>query len=135
MAYTKPRPAEGLVDEPYWEAARQHRLTAQKCQKCGGLWAPPTAICENCLSPDLQWIDLSGKGTVWSYIIMHQLYYPGFADDIPYNVAVIRSDEGAKFVTNIVGVKNEDIKVGMPVEVTFEDVDEDLTLPKWKPVQ
>jgi uncharacterized OB-fold protein len=133
VAYEKPRPNEGLVSEPYWEAAKQHRLMAQKCQQCGGLWAPPTAVCEGCLSPDLDWIELSGKGKVWSYIIMHQLYYPAFADDIPYNIAVIRSDEGPKFVTNLVGVKNEDIKVEMPVEVVFDDVDEDLTLPKWRP--
>ena len=133
MAYDKPRPNEGLVSEPYWEAAREHRLMAQKCQQCGGLWAPPTAVCETCLSGDLEWIELSGKGRVWSYIIMHQLYYPAFADDIPYNVAVIRSDEGPKFVTNLVGIRNEDIRVDMPVEVVFEDADEDLTLPKWRP--
>lgn len=134
MAYEKPRPNEGLVSEPYWEAAREHRLMAQKCRQCGRLWAPPTAVCETCLSGDLEWIELSGKGRVWSYIVMHQLYYPAFADDIPYNVAVIRSDEGPKFVTNLVGVKNEDIRVEMPVEVVFEDADEDLTLPKWRPV-
>lgn len=133
MAYDKPRPNAGLVSEPYWEAAKEHRLTAQKCQQCGKLWAPPTAACENCLSGDLEWIELSGKGKVWSFIIMHQLYYPGFADDIPYNIAVIRSDEGPKFVTNLVGIENDQIRVDMPVEVTFDDIDEDLTLPKWKP--
>ena len=133
MAYEKPRPNEGLVSEPYWEAARDHQLMAQRCNNRNGLWAPPTAVCENCLSEDLEWIEMSGKGEVWSYILMHQLYYPAFADEIPYNVAVIRSAEGPKFVTNLVNVKNEDIKVGMPVEVVFDDVDEDLTLPKWQP--
>jgi uncharacterized OB-fold protein len=65
---------------------------------------------------------------------MYQKYYESFADDIPYNVAVVRSDEGLKFVTNLVGIGNDEIRVEMPVEVVFDDVDVDLTLPKWRPV-
>ena len=133
MAYEKPLPRIDEVAEPYWNAAREHKLVCQKCRDCGGRWFPPTSVCENCLSPNLEWPELSGKGTVWSFIIMHQLYYPAFTDEIPYNVAVVKSQEGPKFVTNLVGIKNEDIKVDMPVEVTFEDIEEkELTLPKWK---
>ncbi len=132
--YEKPRPTIDQTTKPYWDAAKRHELIAQKCKACGKMWFPPTSICENCLSPDLEWVKLSGKGKVWSFVIFHQLYYKAFADDIPYNVAVVEADEGLKFVTNLVDVKNEDIYVGLPVEVTFDNVDEDLTLPKFRSV-
>ncbi|HLF76790.1 MAG TPA: Zn-ribbon domain-containing OB-fold protein [Dehalococcoidia bacterium] len=134
MTYEKPRPDLEGPGAPYWQAAREHKLVCQKCSECGTYLFPPTAICENCLFSRLEWVKLSGKGTVWSFIIMHQKYYNSFADDLPYNIAVVRSAEGPKFLTNLVGIENEDIKVEMPVEVYFDDVAEDLTLPKWKPV-
>ncbi len=121
MAYEKPRPRIDDVSKPFWDAAKEHQLVCQKCSECGTLMFPPTTVCEHCLSSNLEWTNLSGKGTVWSYILMHQKYYESFANEIPYNVAVIRSAEGPKFVTNLVGIDNADIKVEMPVEVTFEE--------------
>ena len=133
MPYDKPKPRTDDISAPYWQAAKEHRLVAQKCSMCSTMMFPPVAVCESCLSPDLDWITLSGKGSVWSFIVMYQKYYESFADDIPYNVAVVRSEEGLKFVTNLAGIDNDDIRVDMPVEVTFDDVDADLTLPKWRP--
>jgi uncharacterized OB-fold protein len=134
MAYEKPRPDVSGPEAPYWEAAKEHRLVCQKCSDCGTLRFPPAQICEHCLSNSFEWTPLSGKGTVWSFILMHQKYYNSFADEIPYNIAVVRSAEGPKFLTNLVDIANDDIKVEMPVEVYFDDVDENLTLPKWKPI-
>ena len=133
MTYEKPRPRIDETSQPYWDAAKRHQLVCQQCSQCGEFMFPPTTVCERCLSSDLNWTPISGKGTVWSFILMHQKYYESFADEIPYNVAVIRSSEGPKFVTNLVDIDNEHIKVDMPVEITFEDVDEDLTIPKWRP--
>jgi uncharacterized OB-fold protein len=132
MPYDKPRPRMDGIGAPYWQAAQRHELVAQRCGQCATFMFPPTTICEHCLSGDLVWTPLSGKGTVWSFIVMYQQYYSSFAADIPYNIAVVRSAEGPKFITNLVGIANDDVRVEMPVEVVFDDVDEGLTLPKWR---
>jgi len=76
---------------------------------------------------------VSGEGEVFSYNIMHQVYHPGFADEVPYAVVVIKLKEGAKMNSNLVGVEPHDIKIGMPVRVVFEDISEEVTLPKFAP--
>ena len=70
---------------------------------------------------------------LYSFIIVHQRYDPSFADDLPYNVAVVGLDEGPRLVSNIVGIPNGDIRVGMPLTISYEDVTEEFTLPKFKP--
>ena len=132
--YNKPMPVIDVVSKPYWDAAKGHELVAQKCPACAVMQWPPMAACKKCLSPKLDWTKLSGKGKVWSYIVFYHNYYPSFAKDIPFNVATVETDEGLRMVTNLVDVKNEDIKIGMPVEVCFDDVTEELTLPKFRPV-
>jgi uncharacterized OB-fold protein len=64
---------------------------------------------------------------------MHQLYHPAFAAELPYAVVVIKLDEGAKFTSNLIGIRPHDIKCGMPVEVVFERVNDDVTVPKFRP--
>jgi uncharacterized OB-fold protein len=82
----------------------------------------------------MQWVKVSGKGYVYTFIVYHQVYHPGWKNDIPYNVTWVKLDEGALFTTNLVECKNEDICIGMPVEVVFDDVTEEITLPKFRPV-
>ena len=131
--YRKPLPIITQDSEAYWAAAKEHRLTAQRCDDCGRLRFPPSASCWYCLSPHTTWVDLSGKGTIWSFIVMHQLYYPGFADDLPYPVVVVELEGGLRVASNIVGIANEDIRIGMPVQVVFDDVTPEVTLPKFRP--
>jgi uncharacterized OB-fold protein len=83
----------------------------------------------------MEWVKVSGKGVVYTYTIMHQLYHPGWKDDLPYNVSFVMLDEGVYLLTNLVECKNEDIYVGMPVEVVFEDVTDEVTLTKFRPVK
>lgn len=132
--YEKPRPVIDMASQPFWDAAKHHELIAQKCKRCGHKVFQPNTVCTKCLSPDLEWMKLSGKGKVWSFVVFHQKYYPGFAKDIPYNVAVVETEEGYKMITNLMGSKNEDIRIGMPVEVAFDDVADDLTLIKFRPI-
>lgn len=77
----------------------------------------------------------SGKGKVFTFCIFHQAFHPAWQDDIPYNVAYVKLDEGTLLITNIVDCPDEDIYIGMPVEVVFDDVTEEVTLPKFKPVR
>ena len=132
-SYAKPLPIVDAVSAPYWEAAKRQEFVMQRCDDCARLRFPPTTSCWSCLSPNTTWAALSGRGTVWSYILMHQLYYPAFADELPYSVAVIETEEGVRLISNLVEVAREDIEIGMAVEVVFEDVTDEFALPKFRP--
>ena len=127
----KPVPTED--SEPYWEYCAKGELRMQRCGACGHVRFPPSALCPRCLSEGHEWAALSGRGRVWSWVVFHQAYYPGYADDVPYNTAIIELEEGPRMHTNIVGCANEDIHIGMPVEVLFEPLDDEIQLPKFRP--
>lgn len=77
---------------------------------------------------------MSGKGEIYSFNVMHQVYHPGFATEVPYAVVVVKLEEGVKLVSNLRGVRPDAIRIGMPVQVVFEDLNEEVTLPKFEPV-
>ncbi len=132
--YAKPLP--DVADPnmaPYWEAAKRHELRMQRCGSCDYVRFPPARHCPECLEENDDWVALSGRGTVWSFGVYHHLFNRAFADDIPYNVALVQLEEGPRLVTNIVGVANEAIEMGMPVEVAFDDVTDEVTLVKFRP--
>ena len=131
--YNKPLPIPDIFDKPYWEAVKKHELRMQKCLNCAEIWFPPNPICPKCISKNYKWTTLSGKGKVWSFIVFHQLYFPSFSDEVPYNVVAVKLIEGPLMTSNMVECKNEDIHCDMLVEVTFDDVTERITLPKFKP--
>jgi uncharacterized OB-fold protein len=130
-----PKPIPSVTPEmtEFFEGARQGQLMLQKCAGCGELRFPPHEICTNCLGTRAGWVAVSGRGEVYSFNIMHQVYHPGFATEVPYAVVVVKLDEGVKFVSNLIGVKPAEIKCGMPVEVTFEKLSDQVMLPKFRP--
>jgi uncharacterized OB-fold protein len=133
QAIPKPLPVTDEDTKPFWDYCKQHELRVQKCGRCGKLHYPPSAICPHCLHMESEWVKLSGKGQVYSFIIVRRQYHPGFAKDLPYTVAIIETAEGARMLSNVIGCKPEAVKIGMPVEVTFEDVSGEFALPKFKP--
>jgi len=130
--YEKPLPVTNEDNAPYWEYCHKHELRMQKCTPCGHIRFPVSVICPKCHSMESEWTRLSGKGKVYSYVIYHLAYHPSYKNDIPYAVAIIQLDEGPRMESNITGCKVEDIKIDMPVEVYFDDVTEDISLPKFK---
>jgi uncharacterized OB-fold protein len=132
-AYEKPLPVKTAENAPYWDSAKAHALELPRCGACGTFRYPPTPFCPRCLSDETEWRAVSGRGTVYSYIVVHQRYDPSFAEDLPYNVAVVELEEGPRLVTNVVGIDNKDLRIGMPVTITYEDITEEFTLPKFKP--
>jgi uncharacterized protein len=130
--YHKPLPVIEKWNAPYWQAAKRHEFVAQQCRACGYVHLPPGPVCTNCLSVDQDWILLSGKGTIYSFGVYHQLWHPGFKEEIPYNVALIELAEGPQIISQVVGCKNEALSCGAPVEVTFEDITSKITLPKFR---
>ncbi len=128
----KPRPApESLA---YWQAAKEHRLALPKCEDCSQFWFPPSRTCPHCLSTNVSFQNVSGRGKVFSFVTFHRVYRPAFAEDVPYVVALVELEEGPRVLTNILGVTHEDVRCEMPVEVVFDDYDEDIAIPKFRPV-
>lgn len=132
-AYAKPLPQITREMAPFFEAARGHQLVVQRCRGCGTHRFPARDLCSRCLSREAEWAPVSGRGTVFSWAVMHQVYHPGFATEVPYAVVVIELEEGARLVSNLVDCPVAAIEIGMPVEVVFEDVTPEVTLPKFRP--
>ena len=132
--YDKPLPCVHGETRPYWEGAKRHELMIPKCQDCGLLFFYPRSLCPHCMSDKIDWIRASGKGKVYTFTISHVTASSAFQEDVPYNIAIIELDEGVHLMSNIVGCKNEDIRIDMPVEVVFDDVTPEITLPRFRPV-
>ena len=128
----KPRPAPESL--PYWQAAKEHRLALPKCEDCSQFWFPPSRTCPHCLSTNFSFQNVSGRGKVFSFVTFHRVYRPAFAEDVPYVVALVELEEGPRVLTNILGVTHEDVRCEMPVEVVFDDYDEDIAIPKFRPI-
>ncbi len=129
--YIKPLPKPTATSRPFWEAARKHELTLQRCGACGKFIYYPRDRCPYCFSDNLSWKRVSGRGTLYSYTVVHRASSRAFAD-APYVLAIVELDEGPRMTTNIVGPP-ENLKVGMPVVVFFDDVAPEHTLVKFKP--
>ena len=128
----KPRPAPASL--PYWQAAKEHRLALPKCEDCSQFWFPPSRTCPHCLSTNVSFQNVSGRGKVFSFVTFHRVYRPAFAEDVPYVVALVELEEGPRVLSNILGVTHEDVRCEMPVEVVFDDYDEEVSIPKFRPV-
>jgi len=129
-----PLPAIETDSAGFWEAAKRHELVAQRCTDCGAFRHPPMPVCYNCQSLNFEWAKVSGKGKVWNRIIAHHPVHPALRDREPYNVVLVDLDDapGVRMVGNLIDCPNEEVKVGMPVKVCFEDKTEDITLPQWQ---
>jgi uncharacterized OB-fold protein len=124
-----------VTDElrPFFEGARRNRLVVQQCADCGKRRFPPGEICAECLSRRLSWVEVCGRGRVYSYSIMHRAYHPAFAGKVPCALVVVELEEGGKIMSNVVGMDPHQLKCGMPLEVTFEKITEEIVLPKFRP--
>jgi uncharacterized OB-fold protein len=131
---TPPLPVIDDENRRYWEALARHDLCLQQCHDCGA-WQTPVALrCRSCLGDDLEWKETSGRGEVYSFVIYHQAFDPAFKDGLPYNVAIVALDEGPRVVANVIGCDHADLRIGMAVEVAFDDLQEGVTLARFRPV-
>jgi uncharacterized protein len=129
--YARPLPVPDGDTKPFWDAAKEHRLTIQRCQNCHEAIFYPRSLCPHCMSDRIEWIAASGKGTIYSYTVVHQSP-AAFADSVPYVVALIDLEEGVRLMSRVVDTAPADVKIGAPVEVTFEDVTPEITLPMFR---
>src|SRR3954447_21111641 len=132
--YNKPLPRPNRLSAPYWQGAKQHELRIVNCTACGHKFLPAADRCPKCLSKDLEWVEASGRGKVWSWVVFHQRYFAAFEADLPYNVAYVELEEGPRLMTNLVDCDAADIRCDMAVEAVFDDVTPEITLPKFRPL-
>ena len=129
-----------VIDETrgFWEGTLVEELRFQVCNACGNRQLPGGPCCSSCLSQDLAWQRASGRGTVFTFTVVHHAFHPMFADKVPYVVADVQLDEGPILPTNLTDIPPQDVRIGMPVEVWFDEEIEDafhvkLRLPKFRP--
>jgi len=129
----RPVPAPDDESAPFFDGAARGVLMLQRCRDCSAFHWPVCEVCTECLRDDLEWVEASGRGTVHTFGVMHRVYHPALAKDVPYNLAVVELDEGPRVSAAMVGVSNEKIRVGMPVQVAFEEMAPGVFAPKFKP--
>ena len=133
--YTGPIPKPTPETQPFWDAAKQHRLRVQRCRDCAQHYFYPRPLCPVCLSRNVDWVDCSGRGRLHTFVIN---YRPprNFPVQRPFIIGIVELDEGPRMMSNIVGVEADpqQLRCDMPVEVVFEDITDTITLPKFRPV-
>ena len=135
MAQARPIRRLSVFDIPFWEHAKKHEFRLQQCSNCGKWRWPPAASCDSCLSEDYSWNMLSGEGKVKSWITFHRPYFPECPP--PHHVVTVELKEGPFFVSNPVGFPVEELKLDLPVKVTWleaEDSSGEFSLPVFTKV-
>ncbi len=133
--YKKPLPEFRPETKPYWDAAKKHEFVLPKSRTDNRFFFYPRALSPfDDMSQEITWEKASGRGKVWTFSIHNMGPTPAYKGEPPYVVALVELEEGVKIMTNIIGCEPEEVKMGMDVEVVFDDVTDEVTLPKFKPV-
>ncbi|HYA69644.1 MAG TPA: Zn-ribbon domain-containing OB-fold protein, partial [Acidimicrobiales bacterium] len=127
----RPRPAITEDNAFFFEGLAAGQLLIQRCKSCGVLRHPPRPACAACHSFEWDTVVSSGRGTVFSYVVVHHPAVPGF--DYPLPIAVVELDEGTRLVADLVGVEPDEVRIGMPVVAEIVAVDDELTLAMFRP--
>lgn len=127
----KPIPEPTLESRPYWDGLNEFRLRLQKCGNCGKVRHYPRPLCDACYSFDVTWIDATGRGKVHSWTVAHHAFHPGFQAELPCVLAIVDLDEGVRMNAPLRGVEPGEMKIGLPVKITFEPAQDGLTLPAF----
>ena len=127
----RPLPQTDGPDRPFWQALRRREVQVQRCGSCGTHRFPATRYCARCLSDVSEWVVVAPSGTLETWCVFHRPYFEGLP--VPYTVIQVRLDCGVRVFANPAGVKNDKLRIGMPVEAVFEDVTGDVTLLMFKP--
>ena len=128
-----PHPLAAATTLGWWKAAAEHRLVVQACSSCGATRLPPAPVCAECRSDEAGWLDVSGKGTVYTYTTVHRPIAAG--QELPFVIAVIALEDagGVRIISNLVEIEPGEVEVGLPVEVVWEDMSADLAVPRFRP--
>ena len=131
---TRPIPVPNEWTKPFWDSAKEGVLRLQRCQSCRKFQHPPFATCVNCVSTDLKFEAVEGKGSIYAYTIMYHTGDKRFASAVPYASIIVELDDapGALMAGNLLDAEYTEAKVGKRVAVTFQRLNDDFTLPQWR---
>ena len=132
--HDRPRPRIGPDNAPFWEACRRHTLVLPTCAECGKAHLPPGPVCPYCFSDRMTWKQATGKGRISTWTVVHKAWFPAFSNDIPYNVVQVELDEGPRLTSSLVDLSGRTPEIGQRVEVVYDDVDDALTLHRFRPL-
>ena len=134
--YKKPLPIPDPDTKEYWEGCKRHELLLQRCSQCGSYRFPPSPMCHECTSMSFEWTRISGEGRLYSWMVVQYPTHEAFTEDIPYAVAMVEPVEqkGIRLTGSLVDWQSTELRIDMPVEVVFDDVTEEMTLPRWRPL-
>lgn len=132
MQYSKPLPTMRDLTEQFYDWCRQRELRFQRCTACGAWRHVPRQACADCGSLEWEWARSSGRGTVFTWTVVARAMHPAFQADVPYAPVVIEMEEGVRMVSQVVDCPPDQLEMDMPVEVVFDDVAPEMTLPKFR---
>ncbi len=127
-----PLPVPSEDSAPFWEYLQQGELRLQRCLDCATFAHPPRQMCGSCGSFEREWALVSGRGTVYSFVVTRQAIHPAFEGHTPYATVVVELEEGPRLTTNLLDVPVDDIEIEQPVEVAFVAVTEEVSLPLFR---
>jgi len=127
-----PVPVPTPVTQPFWDATKEHRLLLQRCTN-GHVFYYARTHCPECLSNEVGWIEASGRGRLYSYTVARRPQSPEFADDVPYIIAAITLEEGPRMTSLLVEADPDNVEIDGPVEVAWDDVNDEVAMPYFRP--
>lgn len=132
------QPHADASTQPFWDAAKEDRLVAPRCTSCGTFRLPPSPFCFSCRSREIEYVDLPGTGTIYSFTVVRHPLHPDLADACPYVSGTVELDgtqgAGARMLVNIIDCDPDTVKIGDKVEVVFEHVNDEMSTPRFRPV-
>lgn len=127
------------LTQPFWDAAKEDRLVVPRCTNCGTFRMPPSPFCFNCQSRSVEYAQLAGTGTIYSFTVVRHPLHPDLADACPYVSGVVELDgtqgAGARMLVNIIDCDPDAVKIGDKVEIVFEHVNESMSTPRFRPLR
>ena len=132
MRFDLPQP--DLETQPFWDATREGRLLIKHCNACGEYHFYPRPFCPKCWSDDVEWVEASGRATLYTWSVVHRNDLPPFGERVPYVAAVVDLAEGPRMMTNVVDCEFDALAVGMDLEAVFHPISDDVTIVQFRPV-
>ena len=131
-------PHADYLTQPFWDAAKEDRLVVPKCTTCGTFRLPPSAYWFNCQTRGIEWVELAGTGTIYSFTVVRHPLHPDLAEACPYVAGTVELDgtqgAGARMLVNIIDCDPATVRIGDKVEIVWEHVNDEMTTPRFRPI-
>ncbi|CAN5292848.1 hypothetical protein BH09ACT5_BH09ACT5_17770 [soil metagenome] len=130
---TRPLPTITADNEEFWKSTKAHATKLQRCNVCGNFWYYPGPVCHHCGAQDWTWTAVSGKGTIYSFSVLERAKGNPYENDVPIAIVLVRLEEGPVIMSNLFDYEPADLAIDARVEMTYEDVNDEVTLPVFVP--